>query len=508
MDKPPILIAQVEPAQNEECGDYYYRTLTPGITMAEETGIYIINLTNIHRCKEEIMREADVLILNDVCDPDLLPLIRERKKNKHLTVFEIADNMSAVQPWNPVYFFYRNPENLALSKRLARFSDMIQFSVAELQRLYGYLNPVSIVFPNQMTIIPPARRAEKDRVVIGWGGSHGHLEDMAQIAPWFIRWIRSKYEVTFRLMGSDQIWTLFKDIPAEQKQHVMPSTLEDYYRFLQTIDIGLAPLADTAFNRSRSDVKFLEYAVSGVVPVVQDLIPYRKSVRSGETGFLFGNQEELIKILDALVGESELRKRIAGRARSFVMKERLQKDHSKTQVNFYRQALLEIGWEGKQEKELASLFEKYSKLEGARRYGRHLRLMPTRFELLLHDGLVFAQAQNDWERARTCFSTASQLEPNNYLPYLFCAGLPEGAIGSLEKAVSLHPPSLKARILLGESLARKGDISGAIHSFTSAAEIFPEYEIPYVRAASLLMALGNRQSAEEIAARARALAVP
>ncbi|MCL5807310.1 MAG: hypothetical protein M1418_01905, partial [Deltaproteobacteria bacterium] len=60
MDKPPILIAQVEPAQNEECGDYYYRTLTPGITMAEETGIYIINLTNIHRCKEEIMREADV----------------------------------------------------------------------------------------------------------------------------------------------------------------------------------------------------------------------------------------------------------------------------------------------------------------------------------------------------------------------------------------------------------------------------------------------------------------
>ncbi len=507
MDKLPILIAQAEPVQNEKGGDYYYRTLTPGRAMSEEENVFIINFTNVHRRKEEIMREADVLILNDVCDPDLLPLIKERKAQKRLTIFEIADDMSAVQPWSPVYFFYRNQENLALSKRLARFSDGIQFSVGELQKLYGYLNPVSIVFPNQMTIVPTEGTSQKDQIVIGWGGSHGHLEDMAQIAPSFVHWIRSRHDVRFHLMGSDPIWTLFNEIPAELKQKITPGALEDYYKFLQTIDIGLAPLADTAFNRSRSDVKFLEYAVSGVVPVVQDLIPYQTSVLNGETGFLFGNPGELVRVLDRLTGDKELMIRVAKRARSWVMKERLQQDHAGTRIDFYRQRLSEIGWCGKRAGETASLFEKFSAMEGAHPQGRHLRLMPTRFELLLHDGLVLAQVKENWGQARAYFSEASRLEPYNYLPYLFGAGLSEDTIASLERTLSLHPLSLKARVLLGEAHARKGNVSGAIQSFMSAAEIFPEYEIPYARVASLLMSLGDQQSAEDMAARAQALVV-
>lgn len=411
MDKTPILIAQVEPAQNEEGGDYYYRTLTPGRAMSEEKNVFIINLTNVHRHKEEIMREADVLILNDVCDPDLLPLIRERKAQKRLTIFEIADDMSAVQPWSPVYFFYRNQENLTLSKRLARFSDAIQFSVGELQRLYGYLNPISIVFPNQVTIVPPARTAEKNRVVIGWGGSHGHLEDMAQIVPSFVQWIRSRRDVLFHLMGSDPIWTLFKEIPAEQKQKITPGALEDYYKFLQTIDIGVAPLADTAFNRSRSDIKFLEYAVSGVVPVVQDLIPYQTSVRNGETGFLFGNPGELVKVLDKLTRDRGLMTRVVGRARSYVMQERLQHGHAATRIDFYRQRLSEIGWCSRKGKEAASSFEKFIGLEGALLQGRHLRLMSTRFELLLHDGLVLSQTAEDWDGAGGIFPRPPSWNP-------------------------------------------------------------------------------------------------
>ena len=80
----PVLISQVEPPQREDCGDYYYRTHAPGLTMSEEEGIYVVNLTNVHRKKEEIMSQADVLILKNICDPDMLPLIKERKKKKKL----------------------------------------------------------------------------------------------------------------------------------------------------------------------------------------------------------------------------------------------------------------------------------------------------------------------------------------------------------------------------------------------------------------------------------------
>ena len=71
-----MLIVQVEPPQNAQGGDYYYRTHAPGIAMAHQEGVYVINLTSQHRCAFDIMAEADVLILNDVCHPDLLPLIK------------------------------------------------------------------------------------------------------------------------------------------------------------------------------------------------------------------------------------------------------------------------------------------------------------------------------------------------------------------------------------------------------------------------------------------------
>ena len=104
-DNNSILIVQVEPPQREDGGDYYYRTLAPGLAIAEEEGVYVINLTNVHRKKEEIMRKADVLILKNICDPDILPLIRERKEQNKLTVYELADDLCAIPPWNPVHFF-------------------------------------------------------------------------------------------------------------------------------------------------------------------------------------------------------------------------------------------------------------------------------------------------------------------------------------------------------------------------------------------------------------------
>ncbi len=43
-----LLIAQVEPPQKMDGGDYFYRTHAPGIAMAQEEGVYVVNLTSQH----------------------------------------------------------------------------------------------------------------------------------------------------------------------------------------------------------------------------------------------------------------------------------------------------------------------------------------------------------------------------------------------------------------------------------------------------------------------------
>lgn len=508
-DNKSILIVYVEPPQREDGGDYYYRTLAPGLAMAQQEGVYVINLTNVHRKKEEIMKKADVLILKNICDPDILPLIRERKEQNKLTVYELADDLCAIPQWNPVHFFYKDHENLLLFKRLANYCDAIQFSVPELQRLYGCLNPCSAVFPNQITNTPPERKFENSKkIIIGWGGSHGHLEDMAEVAGPLMDWIVSKDNVQLYLMCSDPIWDLFERLPTTQKKQFMPGSLDDYCAFLKKIDIGLAPLKDTAFNRSRSDVKFLEYAVHGVMPVVQASVPYISTVKHGETGFLFEDASGMLDVLEMLTDDGNLIFRVAQNAREYVIKDRLQHRHGKERIEFYRTRLAELNSGQKINKAAHKIFEGFCNIEGAIQNGRHLRLMPTQFENLLHDGLVFSQLEGNVSSAQALFSEASQLEPQNYLPYLFGASCSGDTPGFLEQAVKRNPHSLKSWILLGEEYVKNGDIVKAIKCFESAAEIFPEYEIPYMKTASLLQKLGHKEESMFIFDKCKALTLP
>ena len=509
VDNSTLLVVQVEPPQQEDGGDYYYRTYAPGLAMAREKGIYVINLTNVHRHKEDIMRKADVLILKNICDADILPLIKERKQQKRLTVYELADDICEVPSWNPVHFFYKDQENLLLFKKLASYCDTMQFSVPELQRLYSYLTHCSAVFSNQITDVPSERNYKNyKKIVIGWGGSHGHLEDMAQFAEPLIDWIISRDNIKLFLMCSDPIWSLFENLPKVRKQRFKTGSLSDYYTFLKQIDIGLAPLKNTGFNRSRSDVKFLEYAVFGVVPVVQVAVPYVSTVKNGETGFLFEDTAGMLDILDVLVDDIACIPQVARAAREYVIKERLQQAHSQERTVFYRTQLSMLNNGNVEKADAGSIFESFADIKGAVRDGRYLRLLSTRFENLLHDGLVLSQVEGEKVLAWSAFSEASRAEPGNYLPYLFGASCSKDMAGCLAQAVEINPHSLKSWILMGEEYARQGDILKSIKCFESAAKIFPEYEIPYLRAAALLQKLGHKEESADLNEKAQGLILP
>ena len=53
-----MLIVHLEPSQNMESGDYYYRTHAPGESMAQLDGVYVVNLTSLHPNKFNIISHA------------------------------------------------------------------------------------------------------------------------------------------------------------------------------------------------------------------------------------------------------------------------------------------------------------------------------------------------------------------------------------------------------------------------------------------------------------------
>lgn len=498
----PWLIAQLDAMHRSRGGDWYYRTFAPGRALAALDGVHVVNVDQAHRKLPLILEHADVLIMNGVCSVDLLPVIQQRKAARRLSVFEINDDVQEIQPSNPLAGFFAQPDNLRLFRRLAWSADAVQYSVPELERLYGWLNARGRVFLNQVVAPPPLREpAAGGGVSIGWGGSAGHLEDMAEVAPALLAFVTAQPSVTLHLMCSDKIWNLFDALPNERKRRTPVGSIEEYYAFVAQLDIGIAPNRDAGFNRARSDVKFLEYAGWGAVPVVQRLAPYLASVRHGENGFLFDSIQELLDLLTGLVADASERQRVRRQAHAYVYGERRQAPHTTERLSFYEQLMPEPSPNA----DPAQLFAELAQLDGAEVAGRHVMLAHTRYESLLHDGLVRLQAAGGAEAGAALLREASALEPTQALPEVFL-GVQLDSEAELRSALSKNPRSVQALLALGSHYLERAQYQPALERFLTAAQLAPGYEMPFAYAARAMQKLGALKEAAEFERLAQTMA--
>jgi hypothetical protein len=73
-------------------------------------------------------------------------------------------------------------------------------------------------------------------------------------------------------------------------------------------DIAIAPLKNTPFNRTKSDIKFLDYCAIGAAGIYSDMPPYHDSVHHLETGYLAKNNPDAwVNALELLITDGDLR---------------------------------------------------------------------------------------------------------------------------------------------------------------------------------------------------------
>jgi hypothetical protein len=102
------------------------------------------------------------------------------------------------------------------------------------------------------------------------------------------------------------------------------AVIHNYDRFLRRFssagfEIGLAPLADDIFHRSKTNTKFREYGACRIAGVYSDVDVYSDCVRHGETGLLVPNTTAgWYQALRRLVDDASLRRTIQQQARAVV----------------------------------------------------------------------------------------------------------------------------------------------------------------------------------------------
>lgn len=109
-----------------------------------------------------------------------------------------------------------------------------------------------------------------------WTGSTSHERDMVPVNRALRRLLKEHAHVKFIMIGP--LTSAIEGLPEKQVEFYpgIPE-VDGYHRLLcyTPAHLGLAPLEFTTFNRSKSPLKAYEYAEAGVLPVLQDFVPYR-----------------------------------------------------------------------------------------------------------------------------------------------------------------------------------------------------------------------------------------
>ena len=127
-------------------------------------------------------------------------------------------------------------------------------------------------------------------------------------------------------------------INSERYRHIPRVPFPELMKVIGGLDIGIAPLADTPFNRCRSDIKPKEYAAGGAAWLASPVGPYR-ALGEKEGGMLVSD-DGWYAALDTLVGKPRLRKRLSRRARAWAKTQTIDKHAEIWETAFEETVLL------------------------------------------------------------------------------------------------------------------------------------------------------------------------
>jgi hypothetical protein len=261
-------------------------------------------------------------------------------------VMDMDDNIFAVDPMNPASLkYYKGSEALRNATIIINDADYITASTKHLaDTLAKYRKRTPVVLPNYIdeeTYSYDQKDIEKhDGLYIGYQGSSTHYTDFINTGILFvIRRLLKEYDfLKFYVIGMS-FNELTKYIPKEKL--VIGQGQRDHRKWVKTwktmpIDIGIAPLINSDFNRSKSSIKYYEYSLRHIPAVYSFAEPYIKVVRENVTGYLAQGEVEWYEKLKVLVEDEKRRRELSVASHDDVLANYTIKDHQNKVADFIR----------------------------------------------------------------------------------------------------------------------------------------------------------------------------
>jgi glycosyltransferase involved in cell wall biosynthesis len=166
-------------------------------------------------------------------------------------------------------------------------------------------------------------------------GTKTHERDFEEAAPALRRVLEENDDVYLKLVGDLDVE---RHLPGLERKIVRVPFMD--WRSLVIEEAGayvnIAPFEfSTGFCQSKSDLKFVEPALSGVPTIASPISSFQRSIRHGENGFIAETAEDWYACLDSLVKNRELRDQVGLQAHRDVERERFPEQIGKVLVDTY-----------------------------------------------------------------------------------------------------------------------------------------------------------------------------
>jgi hypothetical protein len=266
-----------------------------------------------------IPEDADVIVLQRPAHPLQPQLIAMLRSNRIAVIVDMDDDMSSIHPENIAFHHYRPNSPTPLSWRWAmescKAATMVTTSTKALLRTYAK-HGRGMVLDNY---VPQAylRFDKPEAGAFGWAGTtKSHPNDL-QITGHVVQKLIDEGH-RFQVVGGQ---SKVKECLRLREYPDCTGSIElsEWARTIgERLDVGMIPLAPTAFNTSKSRLKGIEYMAVGVPWVGSPREEYRKLHRESGCGLLADGPKDWYSKLKQLLTDDVLRKEQAEAGRKYM----------------------------------------------------------------------------------------------------------------------------------------------------------------------------------------------
>lgn len=330
-------------------GIWMHRNQTPCTALGKRGhGVKQVAIGN--EVPEHLMNWPDVVVFGRAYPSqyDPVKIMHNYKKLGKRVVYDMDDDFWAVAK--------ENPSVLVSNAHKDQYEGMIEAADAVItpsrvlaKKFKKHFKKPVFICPNGIDFEDYKERPHQNEDVlkVGYMGAASHWKDL-QLIGGVIADLQKKYDFIFTIYGlvgeplEAALYTynkllqgnyqpekaayhraaldFAKQLQGTRMWHVpfMPPELHAKTLSMCDLDIGLAPLEDTEFNRGKSNIKFYEYASVGTVTLASDVLPYSDEV----TYRAKNTHKDWYNKLEKLIVDVEFRNKLLKEQREWVIKNR------------------------------------------------------------------------------------------------------------------------------------------------------------------------------------------